>query len=686
VITHRTIRSATVFLLAGWVWATPAGVPAGAARAEQDPAAQDLPALEPQQPVFRGGVDQISVDVRVTDRVSGKPVTDLTAADFDIREGGRAQVISNFKLIQIDDGYDDPSLRREVTTLADQDRETAREDNRLLVIFLDDYHVRDMNAVRIREQLADFVRELGPRDLVALATPTSSLRGLTFSRGHEQTAASLLNFKGRKYDYTPLTAFEERYANQLPAIQERMRNDLTLAALQGLCVVVGGLRDGRKTILFVSEGLTGTLPAGVRTRGGFPIPTLPQGETAPADVQERRVFLDQAEILSDMQQVFRAAARANAAIYTIDPRGLLGTEFSVEDNVDAGTDQLVRTASLDSLRTIANETDGRPIIMQANPVPELRRMVRDSSTYYLLGYTSSIAPRDGKYHEIEVRVRRRDVQISARRGYWAYSLEDVRRATAPPRPSAPPEVNAALEELAGMTARSATEAGLTVWAGTRRVPASDTSVVTVVWEAPPRLGRGADALVSDVQMEVTAESGENVFKGPVASAAGAGRPAGQVTFEAPPGMLRVRVTAEDARGQRLDVRDRHLEVPDATTTGPRLSTPFIFRGRSALDLKEVRAQATPMPAAGRTFARSERILLRFQAFGAAGTPPAVAIRLLNGTGQPLASFPEPAAAADSTYEAEMTFGAFPPGDYVIEISADAKTNVVREYLAIRVTG
>ncbi len=684
-ITHRTIRFVTVFLLAAWVWAAQAVVPA--ARASQDPAAQDAPALDPQLPVFRGGVDSISVDVRVLDRVSGKPVTDLTAADFEIREAGRPQAITTFKLIQIDDGYDDPSLRREVTTLADQERETAREDNRLLAIFLDDYHVRDMNAVRIREQLADFVRELGPRDLVALATPTSSLRGLTFSRRHEQTAASILNFKGRKYDYTPLTAFEERYANQLPAVQERMRNDLTLAALQGLCVVMGGLREGRKTILFVSEGLSGIMPAGVRTRGGLPIPTLPQGPTVDPDVQERRVFLNQAEILSDMQPVFRAAARANTAIYTIDPRGLLGTEFSVEDNVAADTDQLVRTASLDSLRTIANETDGRSIILQANPQVELRRMVRDSSTYYLLSYTSSVAPRDGKFHEIDVRVRRRDVQVSARRGYWAYSLEDVRRATAPPRPSAPPEVSAALEELASLTARSGTEAGLTLWVGARRAAASDTSVVTVVWEAPPRLGRGADAVLSNVQLEVTAESGENVFKGPVASAAGTGRPAGQVTFEAPPGMLRVRVSAEDARGQRLDVRDRHLDVPDATTTtGPRLSTPFLFRGRSALDLKEVRAQATPMPAAGRTFARSERILLRFQAFGPAGTPPAVAIRLLNGTGQPLASFPEPAAAADSTYEAEMTFGAFPPGDYVIEISADAKTTVVREYVAIRVTG
>ena len=191
-ITHRTIRSITMFLFAAGVWAAQAGGPA--ARAGQDPPPQDPPIVDPQLPVFRGGVDSISVDVRVTER-SGKPITDLTAADFEIREAGRLQAITTFKLIQIDDGYDDPSLRRDVTTLADQERETAREDNRLLAIFLDDYHVRDMNAVRIREQLAEFVRGLGPRDLVALATPTSSMRALTFSRRHEQTAAAILNFK-----------------------------------------------------------------------------------------------------------------------------------------------------------------------------------------------------------------------------------------------------------------------------------------------------------------------------------------------------------------------------------------------------------------------------------------------------------------------------------------------------------
>lgn len=688
-ITHRPIRSLTASLLAAWMWAAPSGVPAGAAsdaRTAPRQAAQDPPPADQQAPpVFRGGVDSVSVDVRVTDRTTGRPVTDLTVADFEIRERGRVQAITTFKLIQTDDGRDDPAARRDLRTIVDQEIEAAREDNRLLAIFLDDYHVREINAVRIRTQLADFVRELTPHDLVALATPTSSLRALTFSRNHEQTAANILNFEGRKYNYLPRTPFEERYANQVPSVQERMRNDLTLAALEGLCVVLGGLRDGRKTILFVSEGLSGTMPPGVRTRGTPPLPGISSETPIDGDAQERRVFLNQAEVLSDMQQVFRAAGRANAAIYTIDPRGLLATEFSVEDSVDQATDRLVTTTSLDSLRTIALETDGRAIVTKGDPLPDLRRMIRDSSTYYLLGYTSSLAPRDGKFHEIDVRLRRRELQVSARKGYWAYSEADVRRVMAPARPAAPPDVSAALDELATVTARSANDAGLTVWAGARR-GSSEKPVVTIVWEAPPSLGRGPSAVVKSVNVEVTADSGEALFTGPVAADPTASRPSGQVTFEAPVGIVRVRVTAESGAGQRLDVRDRHVEVPDLTGTGPRLTTPFVFRGRTVLDLKQLRAQATPLPAAGRTFARSERILLRFQALGPAGTTPMVELKLLNATGQPLATFPPPPAVDGVTHEAEMTFGAFPPGDYVIEISAQTNGEMVKEHLAIRVTG
>jgi hypothetical protein len=191
-------------------------------------------------------------------------VTDLTPADFEIKEAGKVQTIDTFKLVSVDEADPRPPYR-DITSLQDQAREAADERNRLFIIYLDDYHVRRQNSIRVRQQLARFVSGLTPRDLVAIVYPLTPMSAATFTRNHDGTAAALMKFEGRKYDYTPKNLYEERYQNQPPELLERMRNDLTLSALENACIFMGTLREGRKTILFVSEGLSGTLPSGVNT-------------------------------------------------------------------------------------------------------------------------------------------------------------------------------------------------------------------------------------------------------------------------------------------------------------------------------------------------------------------------------------------------------------------------------------
>ena len=53
--------------------------------------------------------------------------------------------------------------------------------------------------------------------------PLTPVTAITFSRNHEGTAQAIMNFEGRKYDYTPRNAYEERYQMQPPEILERMR-------------------------------------------------------------------------------------------------------------------------------------------------------------------------------------------------------------------------------------------------------------------------------------------------------------------------------------------------------------------------------------------------------------------------------------------------------------------------------
>ena len=64
---------------------------AGAACLTAGPAAQ-----EPQRPTFRSGVDTVAVYATVLDE-EGRLVTDLTKADFEIRDNGKPQPITQFE-------------------------------------------------------------------------------------------------------------------------------------------------------------------------------------------------------------------------------------------------------------------------------------------------------------------------------------------------------------------------------------------------------------------------------------------------------------------------------------------------------------------------------------------------------------------------------------------------------------
>ena len=107
----------------------------------------------------------------------------------------------------------------------------------------------------------------------------------------------------------------------------------------------------------------------------------------------------------------------------------------------------------------------------------LAQIVKDQTAYYLLGYTSSDAPTDGKFHEIEVRVKRSDTKIRARKGYYALTEANAARVLAPPKPVLPKAIDTALSTLAepirGRLVRT--------WVGTRRGDNGKTRV-TFVWE------------------------------------------------------------------------------------------------------------------------------------------------------------------------------------------------------------
>jgi VWFA-related protein len=702
----------------GFTWAAIvllcATMASGDGRAQQQqpppPPAQQPPPGEPQQvqqpPIFRTGINFVRVDVIVTDR-QGNPVSDLTEADFDVREDGKPQSIESFKLIKIDAASQiDAEPARAIRSPSDEQAEAAREDVRLFAIFLDDYHVRLGASMAIRKPLMAFLeRHVAPADMVAIMYPLTPVKDLLLTRNHDGLIEEISKFEGRKYNYEPRNDFEMQYAYYPAAMVERVRNQVSLSALEALVTHMGTLREGRKAVILVSEGYTNALPPQLNDPiAAFPGMNNPARGNPNAGANdpraEAREFFESTSMLSDLREVYAAAARANTAIYTLDPRGLANFEFGINESVSMEVDRRALQTTTDTLRILADETDGRAIVNSNNFEGGLRQLVKDSSAYYLLGYNSSEAPADGKFHEISVRVKRPGVQVRARKGYWALTAEETARAIAPPKEGPPRAIADALATIAGPARGRVSR----TWVGTTRGE-NGQSLVTVVWEPiPPVPGERREPDESPARISVlaigtgAAATGRPYFRGRVpekgsappgtASTSGASDPAGPqgVTFAAVPGPMEVRVTVENAAGRTLDTEAHEVTVPDFTGVELMISTPRLLTARTPRELQAIKADPSAFPSADREFSRTERVLLRFDAFAPGGAAPAMTARLLNRQGTSMRELTvQPMASGSPTHHIDLQLAGLAPGDYLVELTARTDSDSVVELIAVRVT-
>jgi hypothetical protein len=91
----------------------------------------------------------------------------------------------------------DSSRRNRPLDDADGARDGSGE-NRVFIIFLDDYHTR-ASTLFIRKELAKWVSNRRRAIWSRCCTPLDTAIAATFSRDHDGTAMALMNFQGRKY-------------------------------------------------------------------------------------------------------------------------------------------------------------------------------------------------------------------------------------------------------------------------------------------------------------------------------------------------------------------------------------------------------------------------------------------------------------------------------------------------------
>jgi VWFA-related protein len=422
------------------------------------PPAQQQPPSGQQPPVFRGGTANVRVDVTVIDK-KGNPVTDLTKDDFEVREDGLPQVVDTVKMISATGEAPDSDISLPIRSPEHAAVEAARDDIRVFVIFWDEYHIGQMlPATRARDALTQFVQTaFGPTDLVALVDQLTPADAIRFSRDRRELADKVHALKGRQGIYVPArSAIEEAQLYRGRDI-EMLRAQVTATALESTIAFLGQIKEGRKTILFVSQTIG-------------------------------RVGATMSDTVHWLDGAIRLANANNTTIYSLDPRGL---------------DLNSRTS--DILQSLAENTGGRQFSNNA-PAMSLRAIVREASAFYLLGYRSEKNPADGKFHKIAVHVKRPGVDVKARTGYFAPSAVEIEHARVKAAEAeAPPEISKALSTL--VDAPHMTVSG-DLWAGAS-FGAGGKPRISVVWT--PRDPAAHDT----VSVRATDDAGRVLFEGPL---------------------------------------------------------------------------------------------------------------------------------------------------------------------------
>jgi len=423
---------------------TAAGVLAAATLVAQAP----IIVQNPKPPVFRAGTTLVPVDVRVLDR-DGRPVTDLTAADFTVTENGVPQRVEFFSAQALTPADPEPGVSVRPTTAVSGD--LAPRNRRLFLIYMGRGRLQEPS--KGVDATLRFVRErLMPQDQVALMawnratdfTPDKAriVRVLEkFKTAHEGIEHELrLYFTGlfglyggrtvpariqkmidTVFDDPAAGTREVLQAGTLRAAEDDARRAVNdaLARSDIESFRLFGFSDIRMTDGMFDPTLNMTFDQYIvlnrqtmqdvgNLYAGIDYLRFIEGEKHLVFVTEHGFYLPRAEYDSDLAKV---ASDARVALDTVHTGGVAASQ---------GADGVVSVSggfALRALREISDISGGQSSVSRmANDAYD--RILNATRFSYLLGYTSTTPETTRRRtRAIKVTVNRRNVTVAHRRSY-----------------------------------------------------------------------------------------------------------------------------------------------------------------------------------------------------------------------------------------------------------------------------
>ena len=378
------------------------------------PSARSQDASQSTQPQYRLHVTSELVLVNVVARdKKGNLIRGLKKEDFTVTEDGKRQNISTFDFENVDELATAGPGESTVTgaapggLLRPANKPALEARDRRLMLFFFDFSAMDPEQIeRSVDAAKKFVQtHMLPADMIAIVSLATNMHvDLDFTDDKTKVVSALSAYtssQGQGFDLGAEGSSEgaaETGGSFTPDDTDynTFTADRKLLALQSIMQTLGKITQ-KKSIIYFSNGIT---QSGVDNQ-------------------------------SALRAATAAAVKANVSIYPLDVRGLqafppggeaqnasLHGQSAYNGNA-VFNDLNSNAASQETLSTLADDTGGKAFFDSNDFSGVFSQVQKDTSAYYVLGFTSSNPLKDGRFRHLKVQLNRQDVKLEYRSGYYA---------------------------------------------------------------------------------------------------------------------------------------------------------------------------------------------------------------------------------------------------------------------------
>ena len=372
-------------------------------------------ARQTPQTTFRAKTDLVRLEVVVTDE-QGRPVRDLTQADFTLLDRKKPQTIALFDAVS-GAGRPWPAPVRHTAPVRDVANNSSARASTFIILVVDDMVMRKYYD-RTKALARDVVDRFGQTSMMAMLV-TSGTDGVEATDDPARVLAAIDRL-GAKADRVPeamgnqvsqATVAEKNRSlalGETPALSDSAGCHLTVLQQAALMTIADDAP--RKILVYITPFC--------RDRTGSVLLTSELREAG------FKALLEPGSLYVDMVD---AMHRANVTVYALDPRGALAfnlDQFSVPDIVGAEPatrEPRSRPAnyvfqSQEGLRSLTAISGGVAVTNTDDFEGGIAQMSQDLTDFYVLGFYPPES-KAGEFRAIEVQVNRPGLTVRSKAGY-----------------------------------------------------------------------------------------------------------------------------------------------------------------------------------------------------------------------------------------------------------------------------